>query len=244
MRLVLLLAIFLFPPLAIAAQPMHFVYFDNYHPRSWEENGKMHGILVDIIDEAVGRRLDIPVVHSGYPWKRAQLMVKEGLADAFITVPTRERKAYTVVGEEPVLRFTLHILTRRNHPHIKQMESINSLHQLSGYTIADYPGNGWAQRNLKGMDVVWLKDIDAIFPFLARGRGDLTVASKLTISKMRRQGFDTSLEILPNILSSVSFYLCVGKHSPYNDRVKDIDRIIKQMRKDGTIERIEKAYSQ
>lgn len=221
---------------------MHFVYYDNYRPRSWAEDGKMRGILIDIIDEAVGKRLGIPVTHTGYPWKRAQYMVEKGMADAFITIPTMERRAYTVIGEEPILVFTLSIVTRKDHPRSMEMEAITSVKQLRGYKIADYLGNGWAQRNLTGMGVEWLSNVDRIFPFLINGRADLVVASNRTIYEMNRQGFNTALKVLPNPLSSVSFHLCVGKHSPYKDKLKDFDRIFKEMHKDGTIERIEKSY--
>ncbi len=241
MRLILLLFLF-FPTLVSAAEPMHFVYFDNYRPRSWAEDGKMRGMLIDIVDEAAGKRLGIPVAHTGYPWKRAQYMVEHGMADAFITMPTQERRGYTDIGEEPILVFPLNIVTRKDHPRSVEMKVITSVNQLQGYKIADYLGNGWARRNLTGMDVEWFQDIDKIFTFLISGRGDLVVASKRTIYEMHRQGFNTVLKVLPNPLSSVSFHLCVGKHSPYKDKLKHLDRIIKEMHEDGTIERIEKSY--
>ncbi len=238
----LLLFFLLFPTLAIAAEPMSFVYYDSYRPRSWNDNGIMRGILIDIIDEAVGKRLGIPVVHTGYPWKRAQLKVQEGTADAFVTMPTKERLVYTVVGDEPVIEFALRIVTRKDHPKAGEMELITSVSELKGYRVADYLGNGWAKRNLKGVDVVWLPEIDKLFPFLANKRADIIVASQRTLYEMKRQGYDSQLKILPHKLSSVSFHLCVGKKSPYKEKMKDFDLIIKEMHEDGTIERIEEFY--
>lgn len=241
MRL-LLLFFFLFPTLATAADPMHFVYYDSYRPRSWDDNGKMRGILVDVIDEAIGKRLGIPVTHDGYPWKRAQLMVREGAADAFVTMPTQERRIYTNIGEEPVIEFALRIVTRKNHQKAKDMESITSIEQLRDYKVADYLGNGWAKRNLKEVNVQWLPESDKIFPFLIDGRADIIVASKRTIYEMKRLGYDSQLKVLPNKLSSVSFHMCVGKGSPYKDRLNDFDHIIREMHEDGTIDRIEESY--
>lgn len=241
MRLFLLFFL-LFPTLVAAAEPMNFVYYDNYRPRSWADNGKMRGMLIDIIDEAVGERLGIPVTHTGYPWKRAQHRVKEGKADAFVTMPTEERRTYTVVGDEPVIVFTLSIATRRNHPKLKVLESVTTVEQLKYFKFVDYLGNGWAKRNLKEMDVEWLSDVKKIFPFLVDGRADIVVASKRTLYEMSLHGYDSQLKVLPNKLSSVSFHLCVGKHSPYKDRLNDFDRIIREMHEDGTIERIEESY--
>ncbi len=241
MRLFLIF-FFLFPTLATAAEPMHFVYYDSYRPRSWDDNGTMRGILVDVIDEAIGKRLGVPVTHAGYPWKRAQLKVKEGTADAFVTMPTQERRLYTVIGNEPVIEFGLRIVTRKNHPRTRELESITSVEQLKGYKVADYLGNAWAKRNLKDINVRWLPDIDKLFPFLLDDRADIIVASERTIYEMKRQGYGAQLKVLSNMLSLVSFHLCVGKGSPYKDRLNDFDRVIKEMHKDGTIDRIEESY--
>lgn len=241
MRLFLLF-VFLLPTLATAAEPMRFVYYDSYRPRSWDDNGTMRGILIDVVDEAIGKRLGISVTHTGYPWKRAQLKVKEGTADAFITMPNEERRTYTIIGDEPVIEFALHVVTRKKHPKAKGMEAITSIEQLKDYKIVDYLGNGWAKRNLKEVNVSWLPEIDKIFPFLIDGRADLFIASKRTLYEMKRQGYDSQLTVLPNKLSSVSFHLCVGKDSPYKDRLNDFDRILREMHEDGTIDRIEESY--
>jgi polar amino acid transport system substrate-binding protein len=232
----------LLPSVVIAAEPMRFVYYDDYRPRSWSDNGRMRGILVDIIDEAIGTRLGIPVAHSGYPWKRAQYMVKNGMADALVTLPTQERYSYTVVGEEPVIVFTLNIVTRRNHPKMKDLEYVTTIEQLKDYSIVDYLGNGWAKSNLKNMNIHWVSNIDSIFRFLSNGRADIAIASKFTIFIMHHQGYASQLRVLPNKLSSVSFHVCVGKHSVYIDRINDIDKVLREMRTDGTIDRIEMAY--
>lgn len=241
MRLFLLFFL-LSPTLATAAEPMRFVYYDSYRPRSWDDNGTMRGILIDVVDEAIGKRLGISVTHAGYPWKRAQFKVKEGNADAFITMPNEERRTYTIIGNEPVIEFALRVVTRKNHPKAKEMESITTIEQLKDYKVADYLGNGWAKRNLKEVNVKWLPGSDKIFPFLINKRADIIVASKRTISEMKRQGYDSQLKVFPNKLSSVSFYLCVGKDSPYKDRLNDFDRILREMHEDGTIDRIEESY--
>lgn len=241
MRLLLLFFLFL-PTLVAAAEPMRFVYYDNYRPRSWDDNGTMRGMLVDIVDEALGKRLGIPVTHTGYPWKRAQLRVKDGTADAFLTMPTQERRTYTLIGKEPVIEFALHVVTQKNNPKVREMELITSIEELKAYSVADYLGNGWAERNLKEVDVQWLPEIGKIFPFLLAHRADIIVASKRTVYEMKRLGYDSELRILPTKLSSVSFHVCVGKNSPYKDRLSDFDRILKEMHQDGTIDRIEESY--
>jgi len=48
-----------------AGDTMIFNYFDNYMPYSWKENKQMRGILIDIADEAVRKRMGIEVIHKG-----------------------------------------------------------------------------------------------------------------------------------------------------------------------------------
>src|SRR4051812_13057315 len=69
--------------------PLRIVYFDNFSPFCWvNEKGDMQGLLVDTLNEALGQRLNLSLQHNGFPWIRAQQMVKASVADAFCTVPT------------------------------------------------------------------------------------------------------------------------------------------------------------
>lgn len=238
---ILLLSISL-SALAIAAEPIKIVYYDTYRPRSWNDNGVMRGMLVDIVNEAIGKRMNIPVIHEGYPWKRAQNLVKNGHADAFVTVPTAPRRLFTNVSNEPVIQFTVSIIARPNHPKLEEFKKITTLKELKGLVLADYLGNGWAKRNLKDMNIQWLPDIDKIFKFLAAGRADAIVASKRSTFDMKRLGFEDKLVTLPNKLATVSFHLCINKNSTYTRILNDFDTIIREMRKDGTIQRIEESY--
>ena len=202
----------------------------------------MRGILVDIADEVLGNRLGIEVSHLGYPWKRAQQMVRENKADAFITVSTQERLSYTVSGNEPAIVFSVHLLTRKGSDRIQDLERVKTIEELKNYKVVDYLGNSWSERKLKNMEVYWLSNIDAIFPFLTLGRADVALASNRTLYRMKQEGYASKLVILPNTLDSVSFYFCVGIRSQYKGIIADIDKTLREMHSDGTIDRIVERY--
>ncbi len=83
---------------------LKLVYFQNFEPFSWKsENGEMKGIYIDLMNEALEKRLKIGISHGGYPWARAQKMLKTGRADGFVTFPSQERKRYTRVSREVVI---------------------------------------------------------------------------------------------------------------------------------------------
>ena len=88
-----------------AMEAMEIVYFNDAEPFCWnDDQGTTKGVFIDIMEESIGKRLGIHINHTGYPWKRAQKNVKAGLSDAFITIPTQERKKYISASSEYVYR--------------------------------------------------------------------------------------------------------------------------------------------
>ena len=136
-----------------APPTIQLTYFNNYPPFSWNESAGMNGILIDLLSEALETRMGIPTSHTGYPWKRAQLLVKTGQADAFCTVPTPERRTYTKISKEPTLNATFTLFIKRNTPKRDLLTKITSLDDLLGFKIGHYLGSGWAKKKLEGTRV-------------------------------------------------------------------------------------------
>src|SRR5690606_32950202 len=82
-------------------RPLRIAYNDTWSPYSYEgKDGKAYGILVDVLEEALVRRMGLQVEHHSYPWNRVQRHVERGVQDAFITVPTPERLIYSASSKE------------------------------------------------------------------------------------------------------------------------------------------------
>lgn len=238
-----LLIFFITITIQASAEPIKFVYHEAFRPCSWKENNTMKGILIDVINEAVVNRMNLEVTHEGLPWKRAQSHVQKGKADAFITVPTTARLAYTIKNTEPVININLSIVTRKDHPKLKQMKSITTIEQLKNYSLTNYLGNGWAKQNLNHLKVHCLPTIDLLFPFLIAGRADIAIISdKLSKYEIKRLGYEKKLAVLPNAIASVPFHLCIRKTSEHTSILKRFDSVIKEMTADGTLQKIEAAY--
>ncbi|MDA3902655.1 MAG: transporter substrate-binding domain-containing protein [Desulfuromusa sp.] len=225
-----------------AAEPMKIAYMDTYPPRSWEEDGQMKGILVDVMNEVLQNRLGISLAHEGYPWARAQIMVKQGLADAFITIPTEERESYTEISQQPVLQFELFLSTSKDHPKLKELKQIKTLKELKPFKIVEYYGNGFAKKTFKGFDVEWLPEISAVYPFLASGKADVLLLSDRGIFDLNRLGYQDRIIVLPQALYQLKFHLCIGKKSPFRTILPEVDKILSQMAVDGTLKKIIDRY--
>ena len=226
-----------------AAEPMKIVYFNDYPPLSWPQNNKMQGILIDIMNQSLKKRMHIDLSHQGRLWEEAQLMVKNGQADAFVTVPTPERRSYTRISQESVINSNIKIFTGKNNPRIKELVIVHSYSELKPYKLVDYRGNGRAEAALKGLDVDWLATMDEIPEYLIQGKADAWTQN-IFVAEFFLKHLDDRDKIieLPNVLAGESFNLCIRRNSPFV-RVLDLfDQTIKDMKKDGTLEKICNAY--
>ncbi|MBA4367072.1 MAG: hypothetical protein C0403_05470 [Desulfobacterium sp.] len=228
---------------AFSKDPMKIVYFDNFQPFSWQENHKMQGILIDVLNEALQKRMGIPLIHEGFPWERAQLLVKKNEADAFATVPTPARLEYTVVCKEPVINSTFTLFVNKNNPRINELKAVKNLSELNKFKLGHYIGSGWAKKNLDKMDIYWCGKLDQTIEMLSRNRIDAFIdvsqVVRYNVKKLKHE--DVIIE-LPTIFDKSPFCLCIGKKSGYSNILNKFDETMKKMEADGTLEKIYQKY--
>lgn len=226
-----------------AAESMNVVYYNDYEPISWQASGAMRGVLVDIVDEAIVKRMGIPVVHRGYPWARAQDMVKRGEADAFLTVVTQERKEYTVASEESILSLDFTAYISANSPRRKELEKVKTLTDLKPYLIGSYIGNGWAKTRLTEHRQHLVPRISSVVQMLNAQRIDIVVdGAQVMRYNIHKLNLDDAIIELPPIFETARFHLCIRKNAVFTDKLAQFDEVIRAMRKDGTMDKIYKKY--
>src|ERR1700733_10089626 len=77
--------------IARATEALHIAYTGTYPPVCFLDGGTMKGVLIDVFNELLGKRLGLSLTHEGLPWARAQDKVRDGEADAFCTDRTDQR---------------------------------------------------------------------------------------------------------------------------------------------------------
>ncbi len=220
---------------------MKIVYFHDFKPYSWKaENGQMEGILIDVLNESLHNKMGIDITHTGYPWARAQLFVKMGDADAFVTIPTPERVIYTIISSETIISRKATIFTNKGNPMIKNLLTVKSISDLKGFKQIQYIGNGWAKKNFQGMDVRWVPKLTDVLHRLISGNYDYFASSSRVVNyNIKKLGYqDKIVELQDVVLSIDAFHLCIGKNSPYIKIIPTFDKTIQNMRKDGSLEKI------
>lgn len=217
---------------ARAEPPLRLVYATDITPLSFIEKDEVHGILVDVADQSFAE-IGIAVEHAVYPWERAQAMVRAGEADGFITVATPERQEYTTCGQLPLLNAAVHPVVRRDNPNLGRIEAAQSLADLKPYAVVSYAGSSWARSHLMsaGFDVYLAADYESHLSGFARGRGDIVfITPTVGAYYMKKLGLEDELVMLPLVVDTFEFVLCLGKKSPYRDRLPDFEEALGRKR--------------
>lgn len=236
----------LIAPVMADTRTIQLVYFHNYPPFSWDSGDGMQGILIDLLTEVLEKRMGIQTSHTGYPWKRAQLQVKIGLADAFCTVPTPERESYTLISKEPTMLATFTPFIQRYTKRRADLQAIKNLNDLQNFRVGLYLGSGWAKKNLKdrGLDLVETSTLDSTLAMLAADRIDLVIdTSQVLRYRVRELGMQSMLEELPQVLDQAPFSLCIGQNSDFAKIMPAFEEEMRKLRSESRYDAIMGNYS-
>ncbi len=229
-----------------------FIWYDDedYKPFIYKDkDGEIKGIFKDIMTE-VFKRMDIPLKYDVFPWKRTQMYVIDGKADGMITVPTKERLKI-FYATDPIIISYDKIFVRKDNPRIKQIEKMTSVKEFKGYKVIDSVGSGWAKEHYKGLDVIWAPNQKSVLMMLANKRADIYIANEfIGISKIQelikeKPQYAKNLKkliVLPQHMNKLKFCLLIRKNSKFTDIIPTFNKILKQIKKDGTYDKILKKY--
>ncbi|WP_028456400.1 substrate-binding periplasmic protein [Chitinilyticum litopenaei] len=240
-KLLLVLLLLLAPALqAFEQQPgrpaLHVVYFQDYPPLSSGAGDKVHGALIDLLDEVLGKRMGVALQHGGYPWVRAQRMVRDGQADAFVTLHTRERQTYTLASQESVFASEMRFYASRKHPELARLQGLTTLEQFRPYRMAYYLGAGWAREKLHGFKTTRYPLASDMYRAAATLQVDFVGDAALHARRaIRELALDGELIELPIRVDTLHYRLCIRKDSPYAALLPEFDRTLRAMRADGSL---------
>lgn len=223
-------------------QPLRIAYNEDWNPYSYRDtDGATRGILVDVLEEALVRRMGLKVEHYSYPWNRVQLHVQQGIQDAFITVPTEERLAYSVSSSETAFVVEMRAFVAPASPRYSMLLKMRTISEFAQFKVCDIYGNGWAKRlyETNQIEVTWFRNNQIAMEQIQYGNCDLSMgATEVGLKIIRDLGMGERLTVLPKIFDSMVFTLMINKDSPYVAILPEFDRTISAMRISGTIERI------
>ncbi len=220
---------------AAGAPPLRMVYAESLPPLAYVEGDQVRGAWVSVAEE-LARRLQLEVRHEAYPWARAQLMVRNGQADAMITAPSEERLRYALAGREDVLENDTRVWVNREHPRREALERLRQLAELKGYRVVSYLGNGWLRAGLPEEAVLWLRSLDDAVRLAALEPDVVLVeGERLMLPALRRRGLEAQFQPVGPVLERTRSRLMIGRRSPHAARLAEFDRALAAMRREGSL---------
>ena len=246
-RLVQAAALSLLPGAVRAAgAPFRMAYFETYSPLSYrDEKGGVRGILVDILDDVIGKQMGLPIQHLGYPWLRAQMLARQGDVDAICTIATAARLEYAVASSEVVVAAPRRIFVRADNPMLADLQQVRDLAGLKQLNpvVVTYAGNGWGTENLAGFNVAVGLDYESGLKMLIAKRGDVMIDNSLTMQfSLNQTAGGGQVMMMPARIESSNFQLLISKLSRHAGLLPAFDKALAQYKKTTAYADIFKKY--
>lgn len=214
---------------------------DDWPPYRTISNGTMNGLDFDLMKE-VASRLGFRTDYQPMPWNRSLAQMKQGRVDAMTGLARRpERELYIYYIEPPYSACSTVFYTPKG-----QGDSIRTYEDLNGKRLGVVLGSAYFPRfdednSLNKMGVVGEEQL--IRMGLA-GRLDAFVGTDCQVDyEIMHHGLGDKLEkaaYRPG--NKVDLYLGVSRYSIFFEHVNELERIMRQMKRDGTLKRINDAY--
>lgn len=225
-------------------QPLQLVTLE-YPPYEVEENGKITGMAVEIVEE-VFQRMQKPVNIRLQPWDVALEMIKTGDADAVFTIfKTPAREQYADYNKEMLLPQMISLFTRKN----AKIEYDGNLIKLQDYRFGIVKAVSYGSI----IDSAFNQDIiRSVFIYetgqdnmeaLLNGKIDILVSNRLGAWYILQQmGRADEVQELSPIVQSVPSYIAFSKVKDLNMIKDSFDNILKIMKEDGSYRKITDKY--
>lgn len=152
MKLALLLLNFVLAAGFLGAQAkteLRFAVSDAAPPYSYADSGVARGVLKEILETLF---LSLPQYSARvepFPWTRAQLRVREGVDDGFVTFPSESRQLYARFSAAPLLVDDYSYLVYANdNPKRAQLDAARSFEDLRGLLFVSQESVEWEKENV------------------------------------------------------------------------------------------------
>jgi len=229
-------------PILIQSKTLTFVTID-FPPYAFKVNDEVVGFNVEILNH-IFKKLNIKIKYLIVPWARAVQMVKQGEADAiFPFFKNSKRELFTdypnAFTSEPIAMF---VLSNSN------ILYSGDLSQLSSFTFGRVRGYSSGQSfdiavKNGSLKLEIANNSEQNLKKFFRKRFDILVDNKYyVLSSLKRLNKLEDVKQLRPILIDNSAYLGFSKYLNHKKIIKDFNRIIKTMRKDGSYNKILESY--
>ena len=214
-------------------------------PFKFQEDSQLLGIDVDIIDllmKKINVPYEIQLIKSD---ARIQAQARSGKADMLILFSKKpSRIVYLIYPTQSYVNLTWNFFIQKKDEGRIQFNSLNDLKGLRIGATKDisYTPEFWNA----GLNLQMVSRNDLQISKLLKNRIDAVPLNTInTLYEEKKRGTLAQLSYLPKPLKSKPYYNVFTRASNHPDKkrvMEEYDKIIKEMKKDGTIQSIFKKY--
>jgi len=216
-------------------RPVVFLGNESLPPKNFMKDGRPTGIVIDLV-EALAKRMHQPVEIRLMNWTEAQKLVLEGRADALLQIDPNPERLKTYNFSEPLLITEFTIFTSA------QRFGVDSIRDLRGLKVGVEE---------KGLPILLLqKDPQVIveiipdfvqgFRMLVSGTVDAVVADRWVGSYVLAENNIRDVKMIEEPISLSHSAIAVKKGNM--TLLEEINAALKDIRRDGTYDRIIKSW--
>ena len=216
-----------------------------YPPVSWVQNGQLVG-LAPAVSRILFKELGYQItLRADSNWKRCLRQVEQGTADIVVAAyRISSRESYLDYSSQPVIADPVTLFINRSKPF-----TFNQLSDLRGKTVGlllgDSFGDEFDNYLLNNTTIEYVSSGQQNFGKLALGRIDFMPLGRLSGElQSKKLGFHPQITPLDRVISTEYYYLAVGRNSGLAKHLPYINRRLKEMHHDGTLNRLVEQQSQ
>lgn len=220
-----------------AAGTVRYCDYPVYPPVSWSDGKQPRGLAPTVVRELFGRLgYQVEMVVLGN-WQRCLLDAAEGRVDVVLAYTSEQRAKTMRFSQVPVLREEVAVFANRQHPlQFNQLEDL--ARYRGGLLFGESYGPAFDRFVAQNRNIEWVSDSGQNFGKLIRGRIDFVVQERRT-GQLFVEHLPGAQDIvaLPPALSVDYLRVAVSRHSPWSERMGDIDAQLQKMADAGELER-------
>ncbi len=235
--------LFMFCFLSLSSNEINFVKFseDPWPPFTYGEEFATEGIAVEFTD-IIFKKLGINYEIKLYPWKRCLIQMKQGIRDGVILSGINEERKEYMEFTDPIMydRDLIWYRTDRIKPIMW-----SDFSDLKDYKITTTLGFSYGQEFDTAVEKYGIAvnrgNSDLInFKLLAKGREDIFICNETVALWVFDENPELSgiFKYAAKPLKEVTLHMAFSKKSKASNLVPQINEIIKEIRRDGTIDSI------
>lgn len=232
------------PVVATEEKPIYLVGEQDFIPISFEKDGQITGINVDIIREAF-KRMNVPLKLELMPWKRCLELAKDGTADGFFSpFKTAEREELYLYIKEPLMVEKNVLAVAKNSP----ITFDGDMKKMGNYTFGILIGYATLDQYTKDGTITKVEESQTVaeaLKKLATGRGmDIYVNNDLIVKyNAKNEGLLDQIKILETPMTETPNYLAFTKRRDLTDLASRFEAELEAMKADGTYQAIMEVYT-